>query len=347
MSSVAFKRVTEVTRDGVERALRDVIAPVAPGAETMGSNALVKLNAMSDELFPGRNTSPWVLDAMLVILRERYPRTRWTIVDTDVAGSRQFERACKNWGYDEIARKHGIAIENLASGETVPIKTGNPVVPAIELPKRVLDASAIVNLPVLKTHVMTGITCALKNHWGLLPRMRYQFHPFVHDTIAEINRQITNTVLTVVDGTVCIEGAGPKTGAPRVANVLLAGRDRVAIDSAVLRFIGMNPRMAPHVKLAETAGVGSTEFELVGDPFAPEPFDLPREADDVVSWLERRIRRLPVIGRVSYWPPLAEVLGLIGTKYNKHVWMRVHGKKHVDAMRQHPEHGPQYATLGS
>ncbi len=346
MNRVSFKRVGDVTRDGIERALRAVLEPVAPAESAIGGDALFKLNAMSDELFPGRNTSPWVVDAMLAILRERYPRARWTIVDTDVAGSRQFERACRNWGYDVIARRHGVEIQNLASAPTVRIETANPAVPVVELPKRVVEASAIVNLPVLKTHVMTGITCGLKNHWGLLPRMRYRFHPVVHDVIAEINRQIPNTLLTVVDGTVCIEGAGPKTGTPRVANVLLAGRDRVAIDTAVLRFIGMDPRLAPHVALAEAAGVGSSAFEFVGDAFAPEPFDLPKESNDVVSWLEKRIRRLPVIGPAFYWPPVAEVLGLIGTRYNKHVWMNVHGKKHVSAMRRHPQHGPQYEHLG-
>lgn len=347
MSIVGFKRVALVSRDGVEQALRSLLDLVAPAEEQLGTDVLVKLNAMSDELFPGRNTSPWVLDAALAILRERYPRARWTIIDTDVAGSRQFERACKNWGYDAIARKHGVAVRNLSHAPTVRVQTGNPRVPVIDLPRLITDSSAIVNLPVLKTHVLSGITCALKNHWGLLPRVRYQFHPVLHEVIAEINRQIRNTVLNIVDATICIEGSGPKTGVPRVANVLLASRDRVAVDSAVLDFIGMDPKLAPHVGRAEELGVGSTGFELVGDPFARDPFVLPRQSGDLVSWLETRMRGLPLLGPVFYWPPISQVLGQIGTQYNKHVWMNLRGRKHVAAIRRHPQHGAQFESLGS
>jgi len=346
VSVVAFKRVTLVTREGVEQAVRSLVENVAPTEDDLGADVLVKLNAMSDELFPGRNTSPWVLDAALATLRERYPRARWTIIDTDVAGSRQFQRACKSWGYDAIARRHAVEIRNVSTAPTVRVRTSNPRVPEIDLPRLVADASAIVNLPVLKTHVLSGITCALKNHWGLLPRIRYQFHPVLHEVIAEINRQIRNTVLNIVDGTICIEGSGPKTGVPRVANVLFASRDRVAVDAAVLDFIGMDPNMAPHVARAEELGVGSTRFEIVGDPYARQPFALPKQSSDVVSWLETRIRGLPLVGPVFYWPPISQVLGRIGTQYNKRVWMNLQGYKHVDAIRRHPQYGRQFESLG-
>jgi uncharacterized protein (DUF362 family) len=345
VSIVVFKRVTPVTREGVERAVRAVVEPVAPTEEQLGADVLVKLNAMSDEVFPGRNTSPWVLDAVLATLRERYPRARFTIIDTDVAGARQFDRAFKNWGYDAIARRHEVAVRNVSNEPTVRVQTSNPRGPEIDLPRLLTEASAIVNLPVLKTHVLSGITCALKNHWGLLPRVRYQFHPVLHEVIAEINHQIRNTILNIVDGTICIEGSGPKIGVPRVANVLFASRDRVAVDSAALDFIGMDPKLAPHVARAEELGVGSTHFEMVGDPYTRDSFELPRQSQDVVSWLETRIRGLPLVGPVFYWPPISRVLGRIGTEYNKRIWMNLHGRKHVAAICRHPEYGAQFASL--
>jgi uncharacterized protein (DUF362 family) len=347
MSRVAHKRVAPVTRAGVLQTLRAALDLVAPSEATIGDDVLVKLNAMSDELFPGRNTSPWVLEATLACLRDRYPRAKLTVVDTDVAGTRQLARACKVWGYDEIAARFGAPIRNLSSMLTVRVRTPNPNIPELDLPQAVVEASAVVNVPVLKTHVLTGITCALKNHWGLLPRVRYQFHPIVSEMIAEINRQIPQTSLTIVDGTVCIEGNGPKIGTPRVANVLLAGQDRVAVDAAALELIGMPIDMARHVTRAAELGVGTTDFEIVGDPMTPMPFERPRQSKDVVSWLETRIRNLPVIGRAFYWPPIAGVLGQVGTQYNKIVWMNLHGRKHLASIRRHPEHGPQFNELGA
>lgn len=342
MSKVVFKRVPRGTPADIARTLGDALSLIALPAAEVGDTSLVKLNAMSDEFFPGRNTSPWVLDAMLAWLRTTYPKATFSLADTDVAGSRQFARACHNWGFDAIARRHRVPIVNLSRVDTLPVQTDNPRLPTLDLPRPVVEASSIINVPVLKTHVLSGITCALKNHWGLLPRVRYQFHPILSEVIATINAAIRQTVLTVVDGTVCIEGAGPKTGVPRIANVLLAGRDRVAVDAAVMSFIGMPASMAPHVERAAQMGVGTTAFEIAGDPFTTEPFDLPVQSKDIVSLIESKVRRIPVVGTVAYSPPVARVLGLIGTQYNKLVWMNLHGRRHIERIRHDADYGAEF-----
>jgi uncharacterized protein (DUF362 family) len=342
VSKVVFVRVARGTLGEIERSLERALAPIALTEAEVGERALLKLNAMSDELFPGRNTSPWVVDAMLGWLRSRFPRAGFRLVDTDVAGARQFARACENWGYGEIAKRHGVPIVNLSHLPVVTVKTASATVPTLDLPALVMDASSIINVPVLKTHVLSGITAALKNHWGLLARVRYRFHPVLAEVIAVMNRAIPQTVLNVIDATVCIEGSGPKTGVPRIANALFASRDRVAVDAAALDFIGMPRTMAPHVSRAEELGVGTTRYELEGDPFVPEQFALPVQADDLVSLLEQRIRSLPVLGAIAYAPPVARVLGMIGTQYNKRVWMNLHGRAHIAAIRRHPDYGVEF-----
>jgi uncharacterized protein (DUF362 family) len=345
VTDVAFRKVTSDGAAGVDAAVRSAFDLVAPSEQELGETVLVKLNAMSDEVFPGRNTSPWVLDAALGLLRDRYPRANLTIVDADAAGARQFDRACRNWGYDAVARRHGVPIHNLSNDPTRTVRTGNPLAPELELPVCVLEASSVVNLPVIKTHVVTGITCALKNHWGLLPRMRYQFHPIVNEVIAEVNRSV-NTVVSIADGTVCIEGPGPKTGVPRVANAILAGRDRVAVDAAAAQFMGLDRAIAPHIQRAADRGVGSTDFAIVGDPFETHSFALPVRSQDVVAWLEGRIRAIPIVGPFCYRPAVAGVLGQIGTQYNRVVWMNLFGYRHVEEIRRHPRYGAEFASLG-
>jgi uncharacterized protein (DUF362 family) len=334
--------VTRGTPREIERTVAEALAPIDLPEGAVGERSLVKLNAMSDELFPGRNTSPWVVDAMLGWLRARYPRASFSLVDTDVAGSKQFARACQNWGYDAIARRHGVPIANVSHAPVVTVKTASRLVPELDLPRQVVEASSIINVPVLKTHVLSGLTCALKNHWGLLPRVRYKFHPMLSEVIAVMNSAIPQTVLNVVDGTVCIEGSGPKTGVPKIVNVVFAGRDRVAVDAAALDFIGMPRSMAPHVERAAELGVGSLEYEIEGDAFAPEPFDLPVQSKDLVSLLEKRIRGIPIVGTIAYAEPVARVLGLIGTQYNKLVWMNLHGRRHIEAIQKHEDYGAEF-----
>ncbi len=304
-SPVYFRRISPPSAASIGKTIDDFIESLSLTGALLGKNCLLKINAMSDELLPGRNTSPWVLAGTLDSVLRRFPNVHFQIVDADVAGSRQFAKACKNWGYDAIAASRGVPLVNLSEQPTRTIGTSNPVCPVMEFPAVVMDADSIINLPVLKTHVITGISCALKNHWGLLPRFRYQYHPHAAAVIAEINRQIKQTVCTIVDGTICMEGSGPKTGVPRICNVLLAGRDRVAVDSAVLAFMGMDAAQAPHVRKAEEFGVGTTAFEIRGDSFAAAGFQLPVRAKDLVSQLEAMLRGIPLLGRVLYWPPIA------------------------------------------
>jgi uncharacterized protein (DUF362 family) len=300
---------------------------------------------MSDEVFPGRNTSPWVLDGALSELQSRFSGTEFLIVDADVAGARQFARACEQWGYSAIAKRRDVRILNLSESPVATVATSNLNCPSMEFPEIVLKADSIINLPVMKTHVLTGISCALKNHWGLLPRLRYQYHPFVHEVVAEINRQIQHTIATIVDGTICMEGSGPKTGVPRVCNVLLAGRDRVAVDAAVLDFVGMDPALAPHVHKAEEYGVGRTAFEIVGDELVRTRFQMPKRSSDVVSQIESTLRKVPGLGPLLYQPRIARVLGFIGTQYNCLVWMNLFGKRHLERLQHDPQYGSEFWRL--
>ncbi len=314
-------------------------------AGTLGRACLVKINAMSREVLPGRNTSPWFLEAVLVNLRRRFPAVEFILADTDVAGYPQFAQACRNWGYQEIARRHGLEIVNLGRDQVVARATGNPHIPEVYLPRTLERVDSIVNLPVIKTHVLTGLTCCLKNHWGLMPRFRYQHHVRVNQVIAEINRQVDKTIYNLVDGTVCIEGSGPKTGRPKVCSVVLAGADRVAVDRAVLDFMDMPLELAPHVALAAEQGVGGLEYEIKGDRLAPQPFARPEMSGDLVSLLERTLRGVPKVGELFYHPKIAPLLGWVGTKYNELVWFRRHGRRYLAEMLARPDYGPEFQPL--
>jgi uncharacterized protein (DUF362 family) len=341
-SQVVFKRLASPSQDSIRDAIGDIIDRLRLHSELVGKRSLLKINAMSDELFPGRNTSPWVLDGVLSSLQTRFPAAEFFIVDADVAGSRQFSRACEVWGYRAIAKRRDVPVVNLSESPAETVSTSNPRWPSMELPKVVLEADSIINLPVVKTHVLTGISCSLKNHWGLLPRLRYQYHPFVDEVVVEINRQIRHTIATIADGTICMEGSGPKTGSPRVCNVLLAGTDRVAVDAAVLEFMGIDPAHAPRVGMAEEKGVGRTAFEIVGDELVRVPFLMPKKSSDLVSHVESALRKVPGLGPLLYRPQIARALGFTGTQYNRLVWMNVFGKRHLRRLERDPQYRSEF-----
>ena len=345
MSEIIFKRVAPPTAQSVYACIDYIIAHSTLTAERIGRKCLLKINAMSRELLPGRNTSPWVLDAVLKSLKERFPQTEFIVADNDVAGYAQFREACQNWGYNEIAKRYDVKIINLSDDELEPVDTGNPLCSILEFPKTVMSADSIINLPVLKTHVLSGITCCLKNHWGMLPRCRYQHHTQLPEVIAEINRQIKHTVYNIVDATICIEGSGPKTGRPKICSVIFGGADRVAVDAFAMKFMGMPFASSVHVGNSERAGVGLSNFTVTGDQFSPDPFEQPQSGSDLVSSLEKKLRALPVIGELLYSPSIAKVLGYIGTKYNEIVWFNLHGKKYIQQIIVPSPYYPEFKDL--
>lgn len=345
MSIVALKQIAKPSLRALVTAVGELLELAPLNTGDLGQTCLIKLNAMSREVLPGRNTSPWFLEAVLENLRDRFNGVSFILADTDVAGYPQFADACCNWGYDDIARRFGLEIVNLGKDQTLPVATGNPEVPVVHLPRTLERVNFIINLPVIKTHVLTGITCCLKNHWGLMPTFRYQHHVRVNQVIAEINRQVKKTVYNLVDGTVCIEGPGPKTGRPKVCSVVMAGADRVALDSAVLDFMAMPREMAPHVTLAAERGVGSLQYEIVGDAFVPQPFERPQVSGDLVSLLERTLRGVPLVGGLFYHPWVAPLLGLVGTKYNELVWFRRFGLAYQEDVLKDSFYGQEFKPL--
>lgn len=327
-AKVIFKQVLNPSFDEIDKIVKYIIEESDINIDKIGNYCLLKINAMSREVLPGRNTSPWVLEGVLKNLRDKFSNTKFIVGDSDVAGYRQFYKACKNWGYNEIIKKHGSKIINLSEDEFIKKSTNNPSFPIMEIPKTILSVDSIINIPVIKTHVLSGITCCLKNHWGLLSRCRYKYHIQVSEIIAEINNQIRKTVLNIADGTVCIEGSGPKTGNPKICSIIFGGIDRVAVDSAVLAFMGFTPDLAPHILLSERKGVGSSKYEIVGDKFEQKNFEPPNLKEDIVSCIEKKLRRIPIIGKLLYSQSIAQILGLIGTKYNELVWFNLYGKKY-------------------
>lgn len=124
------------------------------------------------------------------------------------------------------------------------------------VPKKVLEADAVINTCCLKTHRYGGhFTLSLKNSVGLaakrLPGNDYNFMRELHSSpdqrrmIAEINAAY-KPALIVLDGVEAFTTGGPDAGKKVSSEVILAGTDRIAIDAvgvALLRYFGTTPEV--------------------------------------------------------------------------------------------------------
>ena len=134
--------------------------------------------------------------------------------------------------------------------------------------KRVLEADRVINVPVLKTHLQTVVTGALKNLKGVVPgREKHIIHlAGLDDGIVDINT-VVRTDLVVVDAIDCMEGTGgPTNGRPIRVGLIIAGDNPVEVDATCLRIMGVDPHKVAHVRKAAERGLGRLDgFEVLGE----------------------------------------------------------------------------------
>jgi uncharacterized protein (DUF362 family) len=122
-----------------------------------------------------------------------------------------------------------------------------------------LDADRIINVPVVKVHALSRLTCGLKNWYGLLGGQRELLHQWIHASIADLGSAFLPT-LTVTDATRVMVRGGPQGGRPTdvvPVGAVAAGTDPVAQDAWAAGLVGLDPRDVGHIVLAEGRGLGS------------------------------------------------------------------------------------------
>lgn len=102
-----------------------------------------------------------------------------------------------------------------------------------------LRADVIIDLCRLKTHSLTGMSCAVKNLFGLIPGVKkFQMHasfPEIDDfseMLVDLAEYVTSSkvFLAVADAIVSMEGNGPSHGVPKPTGLILVSRSPFALD---------------------------------------------------------------------------------------------------------------------
>lgn len=119
----------------------------------------------------------------------------------------------------------------------------------------------LINVPVMKGHCQTKITCALKNLKGLIPNTeKRHFHAMgLHKPIAHLAAELQQDFI-VVDN-ICGDWDFEDGGNPVVMNRIMAAADPVLCDAFVCHLMGYGTEEVPYIKMAEELGVGLGDWE--------------------------------------------------------------------------------------
>jgi len=199
----------------------------------------------------GATTHTEVLEGIILYLRD-YGIKDIRIIESSQVGE-STKRAYKVCGYEELSRKHNVPLVELKSDSTSKLRYKDN---SYEVYNEALNTDFLINVPVLKGHSQTRLTCCMKNLKGCIPDSeKRRYHTLGIDKPVAALNAIIKTGYCVVDG-VCGDLSFEEGGNPVEANRVIAGRDPVTVDSYCAQLIGYRPEDIRHVAYGMEWGIG-------------------------------------------------------------------------------------------
>ncbi|MBW2514136.1 MAG: DUF362 domain-containing protein [Deltaproteobacteria bacterium] len=176
----------------------------------------------------------------------------------------------KNAGYPEIIQKHGVKTHYFDEVKQVPvdIKGKENLRRRLFIPKPVVDADFLINLPKFKANPWSRMTLSLKNFIGIQDdRHRLVDHnQFLEHKIADL-QEVIQPGFIAIDGII----AGQKmmlTPTPFPLGAIVMGTNSCAVDTVGCCMVHADPKEVVHLRLASERGFGPmdvSKIEILGD----------------------------------------------------------------------------------
>jgi len=302
---------------------------------------IIKLNLSWSLYFPACSTEPWQLEGVLKkLVSDNY--TKLHLVENRTVVTDVWKGATGN-KWLPVIKKYGQKYEPLTEVQWIKYKPKNDLGALNELfphdfkiPKMFLGKN-ILHLPTMKTHGHTIITGSMKNAFGgLITKRRHHSHKKIHKILVEllqIQKEIHPGIFTVMDGTVCGDGAGPRTMMPKIKNYILASEDSVAIDAIAAKMMGFDPMKIPFIKIAHDKGLGIGDLgqiDIVGENIKNVNFHF-KTRKSLVVFMDQTLRtKYPIFEPILFHTPLFKLCILGSAVYHDYFWYPLLGKLRIN-----------------
>ncbi len=307
-------------------------------------DTIIKLNLSWTKYFPACSSQPWQLEGVLnTLLRDGFERDAIFPLENRTVVTDPKKGAVEN-NWMPVLESFGLPFIPLPEvewttyefqEELLVLKEIFPL--GIQIPK-IFIGKNIVHLPTVKTHGHSTTTGAIKNAFGgLLKEVRHYAHKYIHETLVDLmimQKEIHPGVFAVMDGTVCGDGAGPRTMDPHIKDYILASGDSVAIDSIAAKMMGFEPMEIPYIRMCHERGLGvgdPREIEIVGEDISDTNFGFEAKRSFVI-WGDQMLRKgaLRPFEKILLHSPLVAWAPFASNVYHDFMWYPTVGKRIID-----------------
>ncbi len=252
------KEPAKMTRKALELiGAEELIAPE--------DRVLVKPNyVVAEPPSSGITTDSRVVESLIEFAKSLGPKE----VIVGEGGAGDTEGAFDVVGIRDVVARHAVRLVNLNRDVRVQVRVPQAfALREVGIAETALRSTCIINVPKLKVHHEALVTLCMKNLMGLiLPKSI--MHGQLNKKIADLASLFKDKVrINVVDGLIGSE-VDEVHGSPVEMNLVIAGRDMVAVDTVATAVMGIDPRRVEYLELAEQRGLGVSsleDIEVVGE----------------------------------------------------------------------------------
>jgi uncharacterized protein (DUF362 family)/NAD-dependent dihydropyrimidine dehydrogenase PreA subunit len=257
--------ISDVQNNEISEIIKNVFKIFGVEDKVKDKKVLVKPNILGP--FPperGVTTDPRIISAIVQELKKCKSKE---IIVGDNSGSIHYDplKIAKITGildasdgcYGNIARK------------VLKVKVESKFIDELFISRIVKEADYVINVPKFKTHMLTTITGAIKNMFGIIPGgKKAQLHSLNRsiDEFAELLvdiYQIRIPDLNIMDAIIGMEGAGPTHGKIRIINKIISSDNGISLDAVMAAMMGLKPDTIELLQVAKDRNLGETDISNI------------------------------------------------------------------------------------
>jgi uncharacterized protein (DUF362 family)/Pyruvate/2-oxoacid:ferredoxin oxidoreductase delta subunit len=224
------------------------------------------------------STHPETLHTVLIALKAAGAEPFVADSPGGLNGPAKVARAFKVSGIADVCGAEGVQIVDIEDDPTTIAAPEGRLFRSFPVGRAFVQADAIIQVGVLKTHQLMRLTGGVKLTFGCIPgltkaklHVRAQKRDDFADMLLDLHLALRPR-FTIIDGIIAMEGQGPGSGTPRALGSLFAAYDASALDVALADRTNHERRTVHTIAAAERRGLVDLDdpYRLAGDPITPD-----------------------------------------------------------------------------